>query len=190
MHRNSSFSGARRAAAATIALAAVVVCTPPTAEAADNTATGDIAGVGADLTDSNTFTLTSTTLALVKTAFRNGTEMVSGATVPRGTLVQFMVYVDNATAFSVDDLNVSDVLDPAFVYQPGTIRVDNSVATGATNAAIFAAVSAAAPVSDANDGDAAGMSGTTLTAGSGGGNAQVDIAASRVYAVLFDVTVQ
>jgi hypothetical protein len=101
-----------------------------------------------------------------------------------------MVYVDNATAFSVDDLNVSDVLDPAFVYQPGTIRVDNSVATGATNAAIFAAVSAAAPVSDANDGDAAGMSGTTLTAGSGGGNAQVDIAASRVYAVLFDVTVQ
>jgi hypothetical protein len=104
--------------------------------------------------------------------------------------VQFLVYVDNTTAFSVDDLNVSDVLDPAFVYQTGTIRVDNSVATGANHAAIFAAVSAAAALTDGNDADAAGISGTTITAGSGGGNAQVDIAASRVYAVLFDVTVQ
>jgi hypothetical protein len=189
MNRNPSFAGAGVAVAAAIWLTALVF-TPLTARAADNTATGDIAGVGADLNDSNTFTLNSTTLSLVKTAFRNGTELASGATLPRGTLVQFLVYVDNTTAFAVDDLNVSDVLDPAFVYQAGTIRVDNSVATGAANAAIFAAVSASAPVSDANDGDVAGIAGTTLTAGTGGGNAQVDIAASSVYAVLFDVTVQ
>lgn len=189
MNRNPSFAGAGVAVAAATWLAALVF-TPLAARAADNTATGDIAGVGADLNDSNTFTLNSTTLALVKTAFRNGTELASGATLPRGTLVQFMVYVDNSTAFSVDDVNMSDVLDPAFVYQTGTIRVDNSVATGAANAAIFAAVSGAAPLSDANDADAAGIAGTTLTAGSGGGNAQVDIGASSVYAVLFDVTVQ
>lgn len=173
-----------------IGLVGLLVFAPPGARAADNTATGDIGGVGGDLTDSNTFTLNTTTLALVKTAFRGGTELASGATVPRGTLVQFMVYVDNPTAFPVVDVNISDVLDPAFVYQPGTIRVDNTAPTGSTNAAIYAAVSAAGTVSDGNDGDAAGINVTTITAGSGGGNAQVDIAASAVYAVLFDVIVQ
>lgn len=180
----------RLAALATVGLAGLLGFVPIGAQAADNTATGDIAGVGADLTDSNTFTLSTTTLGLVKTAFRNGVELTSGDTLPRGTLVQFMVYVDNPTTFTVGDVNISDTLDPAFVYQAGTIRVDNSAVTGSTNASIYAAVSVAAPVSDATDADAAGINGTTISAGSAGGNAQVDIAASAVYAVLFDVIVQ
>jgi len=180
----------RRAALAVVGVVGALGLAPSAARAADNTATGDVAGVDADLTDSNTFTLNTTTLALVKTAFRNGTELASGAVLPRGTLVQFMIYVDNSTAFQVFDVNVSDVLDPAFVYQAGTIRVDNTAATGSASAAIFAAVSAAAPVTDGNDVDPAGIAGTTITAGSAGGNGQVDIAANAVYAVLFDVIVQ
>ena len=118
------------------------------------------------------------------------TALVGVTNQGQGAHTAFAQVIADELGVSVDDVNVSDILDPAFVYQAGTIRVDNSVATGAANAAIFAAVSATAPVSDANDGDAAGIAGTTLTAGSGGGNAQVNIAASGVYAVLFDVIVQ
>jgi hypothetical protein len=180
----------RLVALAMVGLAGLLAFAPIGAHAADNTATGDIAGVGDDLSNSNTFTLNTTTLALVKTAFRNGIELTSGDTLPRGTLVQFMVYVDNPTAFQVFDVNMSDVLDPAFVYQTGTIRVDNAVATGSTAADIYAAVSVAPVVSDLNDGDAAGINGTTISVGTAGGNAQVDPVAGSVYAVLFDVIVQ
>jgi uncharacterized repeat protein (TIGR01451 family) len=173
-----------------LALAMLLAAVPLRANAADNTAVGDIAGIDADLGDSNTFTLNAMTLALVKTAFRGGTELTSGATLPRGTLVQFMVYIDNPTGVSVTDVNVSDVLDPGFSYQVSSIKVDNTAATGSTPADIYLAVSAAATVTDANDGDVAGISGTTITAGSTGGNGQLDIAANAVWAILFDVTVQ
>ncbi len=165
---------------------------PSNALAADNDATGDIGGDATDLTDSNTFTLNSTTLALVKTAFlTDGTQLTSGATIPKGTLVQFMVYIDNSTAIAVDDVNVQDVLDVAFTYQAGTIKVDNSQNTGATEAAIYAAVNATAALDDAVDGvDEAGISGTTISAGSGAGNAQLDIAGSKVWAMLFTVEMQ
>ena len=127
---------------------------------------------------------------LVKTAFRSGAELTSGATLPRGTLVQFMIYVDNPTGVTVSDLNVSDVLDPGFSYQVSSIKVDNSAATGSAPADVYLAVNAAAPVTDANDGDVAGISGATITAGSTGGNGQLDIAPNAVWAILFDVTVQ
>lgn len=161
------------------------------ANAADNTATGDIAGVATDLTDSNTITINSTTLVLVKTAFlTDGTQLPSGATVASGTLVQFMVYVDNPTAATVPDVNIQDLLDPAFAYQAGTIRADNSLATGATEAEVYAAVSATAPLGDAVDGvDVAGITGATVSAGDGAGNAQLDAGANAVWALLFTARV-
>jgi len=162
------------------------------ADAADNTATGDIAGVAADLVDSNTFTINSAMLTLVKTAFlTDGTQLPSGATVASGTLVQFMVYVDNPTVATVLDVNIQDVLDPAFVYQAGTIRADNSLATGSTEAAVYAAVSGTAPLGDAVDGvDVAGITGATVSAGDGAGNAQLDAGANAVWALLFTARVQ
>lgn len=175
-----------------LTLLLLLLGTPGLAFGADNTATGDIAGQGADLTDSNVFSINSTTLALVKAAFlTDGTQLASGVSVPKGTNVRFLVYVDNTTTIPVADVNAADVLDALFAYQAGTIKVDNSVATGATAAAIYASVNATGALGDAVDGsDVAGISGTTVSAGSGAGNQQLDIAASSVWAMLFEVEVQ
>lgn len=161
------------------------------ASAADNTATGDIAGVAAALNPSNTVTLNTSTLSLVKSAFlADGTQLASGATVPAGIIVRFLIHVDNPTGVSVSDLSLEDVLAAEFRYVPGTLRTDASQASGATEAALYAAAAAAAPLTDAVDGDAAGIAGVTITAGASGGNAPIDLAAGSVRALLFDVTVQ
>jgi hypothetical protein len=170
----------------------LMVFGPSLAMAADNTATGSIAGVDADLNDSNTFTLNSTVLSLVKAAFlSNGTALTSGASVSKGTTVKFLVYVDNTTSSVADSINVSDVLNAAFVYQTGTIKVDVSQNTGATAASIYAAVNAAAAVTDAVSGaDVAGITGSTISAGNVAGNALVTVPASKVWAMLYTVKVQ
>ncbi|MFN0151651.1 MAG: hypothetical protein ACKVU1_13185 [bacterium] len=157
-----------------------------------NTATGTIAGVDADLTDSNTFNINSTTLGLVKTAFlSDGTPIADGADVPKGTTVKFMIYVDNTTGIAVNDVSISDVLNAAFAYQAGTIKVDASEATGATEADIYAAVNAAAALTDAVSGaDAAGITVATISAGSDASNAVVNVAANTVWALLYTVKVQ
>jgi hypothetical protein len=170
--------------------------------AADNTGTGDIGGVAADLTDSNTFTLNSTTLAIAKRAFlADGTPLTTGATLPRGTVVKFMLYVNNNTAVAVNDISMQDVLNATFAYQTGTIKVDNTVAncaiaacTAAEEAAIYTAVDGASALTDTTDADVATYTAGTTTIDLGnsvvGGNAQLDVAANTVYAVLFTVTMQ
>jgi uncharacterized repeat protein (TIGR01451 family) len=178
-------------AAVLLAVLFGLTSTPSAVLAADNLATGDIAGQSGDLTNSNTFTIGSTTLTLVKTAFlTDGTELTSGASVPKGTHVRFMVYIDNTTAVAASDVNVADVLDVAFSYQAGTIKVDNSEATAATTADIYAAVNATSVLTDAVDGDVASITGTTVSVGSGTSNAQLNIAASMVWAILFETEVQ
>ena len=183
----------RRRTRATCGLPAAlaVLLAAGAAPAADNTATGDIAGVAAALNPSNTVTLNTSALALVKTAFlADGTQLASGATVPAGSVVRFLIHVDNPTGVSVSDLSVEDVLAAEFRYVPGTLRTDASQASGATAAALYAAAAAAAPLTDAIDGDAAGIAGVTITAGSSGGNARIDLAAGSVQVLLFDATVQ
>ena len=123
------------------------------AQAEDNTGTGDVAGDPAALVDSNVFTLLSSgaTLTLVKSAFltSDGSQLTSGATLPQGTLVDFMIYVNNSGSVVINDTSIQDVLDPLFVYQPGTIRVDNSQTCAAAvcipgeEPAIYAAAAAA-----------------------------------------------
>jgi hypothetical protein len=175
-----------------VATLAVLALVPPAAQAADNTAIGTVAGVDADLNDSNTITLNTTTLSLIKTAFlQNGTPLVSGSTLPRGTLVKFVVYVDNTTAFATDSINVADVLAAGFQYQPGSIKVDASQNTGATAAAIFAAVDVAAAQTDAVSGaDVVGFAGTTVSAGNTAGNGVVTVPAGKVWAMQFTVRMQ
>ncbi len=168
--------------------------------AADNTGTGDIGGVAADLTDSNIFTLNSTTLAIAKRAFlADGTALTSGATLPRGAVVKFMLYVNNNTAIAVNDISMQDVLDATFAYQTGTIKIDNTVAncaaatcTGPEETAIYTAVNAASALTDAAGDDVASYAAGTINLGNSvvGANTQLDATANSVYAVLFTVTMQ
>ena len=174
-------------------MVAVMMLAGP-AMAADNIGTGDIGGDGASLNDSNTFSLFSTTMSLNKMAFlSNGTQLTSGATLPRGTEVRFVIYVDNTTTFPLTDVSVQDVLDPAFAYQAGTMQVDNSAATGATPSQIYTAVSGGAAVTDDPlDGDVASAVGVTINAGNSVvlTNGQVDVAPSSVWAIMFRTLMQ
>lgn len=174
------------------ALAALFVFSASTAMAADNTATGDIAGGASTITTSNTFTINSTTLALVKAAFlADGTPLATGTSVPKGTLVKFMIYLDNSTIVPADSLNVNDVLAAQFAYQVGTLKVDTSQNTGATAANIYAAVNAAPVLTDAvSAADVVGIAGSTISAGLAAGNGIVTVPASKVWAMLFSVKVQ
>ncbi len=173
----------------------------PVAQAADNTGTGDVAGDGAALGDSNIFQLFSTPgLTLVKTAFLTvgGTQLTTGATLPVGTLVDFMIYVDNKASVVITDTSIQDVLDPLFLYQAGSIRTDNShincvgdPCTAVEEGTIYTAALAGAAASDGVDADPASFVGVTLDVGDQVvGNGQVDAAANRVYAVIFTVQVQ
>ena len=169
------------------------------ARAATNTVTGDIAGIDADLGDSNTVTLTAQALGLIKRAFlANGTAIASGATLPRGTTVKFLIYINNDTAFGVNDVSAQDVLAAGFAYQAGTLRVDNvvnnclaAVCTVAEEAAIYASVNATAARTDVIDADVVSVTGATIDAGNQSVlNGQLNIAANKVWAMLFTVVMQ
>ena len=168
--------------------------------AATNQGTGDIGGDSSDLTDSNVFNLSTTTLALVKKAFlaSDGSAISDGASLPRGTLVKFMIYINNTTAFAVNDVSARDVLNAAFFYQAGTLKVDSSVAncaaascTTGEEATIFTAVDGVAASTDAVDGDVVSIAGATIDAGNQNvANGPVNIPANRVWAVLLTVEMQ
>lgn len=171
------------------------------AMAAPNQGTGDVAGDGAALVDSNVFNLLSTgsALTLVKRAFlADGTPITSGSTLPTGTLVKFMIYVNNTSSIQISDVSMRDVLDPLFLYEAGTIKVDNSVAncaaiacTPAEEAAVFAAADASAALSDAVDADVASFAGVTVDAGNQNvANAQMNASANTVLALVFSVRMQ
>jgi hypothetical protein len=175
----------------------------PVAQAADNTGTGDVAGDAAALADSNIFQLFATpALGLAKTAFLTvgGTQLTSGATLPTGTLVDFMIYVDNKASVVITDTSIQDVLDPLFLYQAGTIRFDNThincagaACIPAEEVTIYAAALGGTAVSDAVDGpDVGSFAGVTVDVGDEVivGNGQLDAAANRVLAVIFTVQVQ
>lgn len=173
-----------------------------TAVAAPNQGTGDVAGDGAALVDSNVFNLLSTgsALGLVKRAFlADGTPITSGSTLPTGTLVKFMIYVNNTSSIQVSDVSMQDTLDALFLYQGGTIKVDNSVAncaaiacTPAEELAVFAAADASGALTDAvAGGDVASYTGTTIDAGNQSqANDQMNAAANAVLALVFTVQMQ
>ena len=136
-------------------------------------------------------------LGIVKLAFwPDGTPIPTGATIPSGVEFKYLLYVNNPGAM-ISDVTVRDVLDPAFVYQAGTIRADNSLANCAAatcipaeELAIFTAVDAAALLTDAADADVASYTGGSLSVDTGDGNVanlQLDINANAVWAILFSV---
>ena len=172
------------------------------AQAANNQGTGDIAGVGADLTDSNLFALvTSPTLALVKTAFvtSTGLALTTGDSLPAGTEVDFMIYLNNESDVLVADVSMQDVLNALFLYKAGTIYIDNAVDECALTActlieekAIYDAAILTVLKSDGVDADTVSIAGVTIDVGDEviAGNAQQDAAANKVLALVFTVTMQ
>ena len=174
-----------------------------TAFAEFNTGTGDVNGDTNALADSVAFELSSTGagLQLVKTAFMtsDGSPIGTGSTVPQGTNVDFMIYVNNLGSVAINDVSIQDVLDPLFLYTAGTIRVDNSVANCALaacdtteEAAIYAAASGVAANTDAVDlADTSSFAGVTMDAGDQAvANGTLNVAANSVLAVVFTVQVQ
>ena len=182
-----------------LAAAGAALFTASSAMAATNQGTGDVAGDSAALTSSNVFSLTTKTLALYKKAFlaSDGSVIADGATIPKGTLVKFMIYVNNDTPVAVDDLSARDVLAATFTYQTGTLKVDNSVAncaaatcTTVEEAAVYAAVNATAAKTDGIDGDVVSYNAGTTTIDAGNqtvANGRLDVAKNTVWAMLFTV---
>jgi hypothetical protein len=136
-------------------------------------------------------------LDIVKRAFwPDGTPIPTGSTIPSGVEFKYMLYINNPGGLRTD-VTLRDALDPAFLYQAGTIQVDNTVAecaalacTAVEEQAIFTAADAAPVLTDAIDGDVASYTGagTTIDAGNGNvGNLQLDINGSAVWAMLFSV---
>ncbi len=196
--------------AATALAALLAMASVQTAFAEFNTGTGDVAGDNNALANSAPFELSSTGagLQLVKTAWMtsDGSPIGSSSTVPQGTSVDFMIYVSNPGSIDINDVSIQDVLDPLFVYDGLTdsIRVlnVNLAVTGscaavpctpAEEAAIYAAVSAAAANTNAAGDDTSSFDGTdTIDAGdeNEGTNTALTADADRVLAVVFTVQVQ
>ncbi len=196
--------------AATALAALLAMASVQTAFAEFNTGTGDVAGDNNALANSAPFELSSTGagLQLVKTAWMtsDGSPIGSSSTVPQGTSVDFMIYVSNPGSIDINDVSIQDVLDPLFVYDGLTdsIRVlnVNLAVTGscaavpctpAEEAAIYAAVSAAAANTNAAGDDTSSFDGIdTIDAGdeNEGTNTALTADADRVLAVVFTVHVQ
>ena len=111
-----------------------------------------------------------------------------------------MLYINNFQAAGKTNVSIVDVLDPTFVYQVDSIRIDNSVdncaapiCSAAEEAAIFAAVNSNAASTDIADADVVSYSSGTATVEAGNriqSNAQLDIASNKEWVILFTVKVQ
>ncbi len=137
-------------------------------------------------------------VSMVKRAFQlDGTPIASGSTLPSGTPVRFLIYIDNPSG-AVIDSSLQDALDPLFAYQAGSIKVSNALVSSVVcpagvcdEAAIFAAADTGTGATDAVDADVVGLSGVTIHAGDGTvANARLDLAGDRVWALVFTVVIQ
>lgn len=135
---------------------------------------------------------------IVKRAFQiDGTPIPDGSALPAGQPVKFLLYINNPGPPLVD-VSLQDVLDPVFLYQPGSARYDNSTpscavyaCTAVEEAAILAAADGGTAGTDAEDGDVINFTGVTLDMGNRfAAGAQLDLAADSVWAVVFTVQMQ
>jgi hypothetical protein len=170
------------------------------AQAAPNQGTGDVAGDGAALGNSNVFNLSSASaLTLVKTAFLTvgGTPLADNDTVPAGTSVDFMIYINNESSVAINDVSIQDVLNVAFTKDVDNIHIDTAVADcgvtcdAAEEAAIYASAIATGALSDAAGDDTVSFAALTVDAGNSvvGTNTRLDVPANKVLALVFTVVV-
>ena len=171
------------------------------AQAADNTGTGDVAGVPGDLTNSSIFQLFRSSPTLVKTAFLagGGAALTSGDVLPAGTSIDFLIYLVNEADVAILDVSIQDALT-GFTYTPGTIRVlnttlssvcaDPTLCTAGEEVTIYDDVRGTGPLLDTVElGDAASFIGTQVDVGDQvQTNAQQDVSAGTILAVVFTAT--
>jgi uncharacterized repeat protein (TIGR01451 family) len=170
--------------------------------AAGNQVTGDVASDAGALVDSNVVTLTAgNPLNLVKRAYlQDGTRVPDSSDLAEGTVFDFLIYISNDSDVSVNDVSLRDVLDPAFAYQTGTIRIDNTVVNCSTPVCstpeednVYLATAGNTPLNDAVDADVASYTAGTTTIDVGDENetnAPLSLAPQKVWAVVFTVKVQ
>ena len=137
-----------------VALLVSLLGTGGPASAVTNAALGGFGGLnngtlqGGDGTGTAAVTIEVAALALVKQARdATGAVLPDGAPVAAGQTIFFVLFVDNPTLYPAEDLQITDLLDQSqFTYIPGTLA-GTTVATGASDAALWGA--AWAPLSDA-----------------------------------------
>ena len=166
------------------------------AHAADNTAIGDVNSVDADLDDSNTFTLNTFTPQLQKRAFltSDNTALADGDTLPAGTSVDFLIYLDNRGNVDIDDVGIQDTL-VGFTYVASSIRVLNTtnqcviaVCTAGEELTMYDDARVTVALSDTVGNDAASFIAAVVEIGNNGvqtTNAQQNALANEVLAVVF-----
>ena len=180
----------------------VFLIASPMAQAATNTALGDIAGVGGDLDNSLVFTLLTSTPTLVKRAFLagGGAALTSGDRLPAGTSIDFLIYLNNEADIAILDVSIQDDLTTGFSYTPGTIRVlnttlssvcaDPTACTAGEEVTIYDDVRVTGALPDTVElGNAASFIGTQVDVGDQvQANAQQDVSANTILAVVFTAT--
>jgi hypothetical protein len=137
-------------------------------------------------------------LAVMKRAYLpGGTPIATGTALPRGTDVDFVLYVNNPGAVAAD-ISLDDLLAPGFTYIGGTMRYSSTTpncptggCTPAQEATIYTAAAAGTAGTEAIDGDVVSFGASTVRVGNQNvANAQLNIPAGRVWAVLFRVRMQ
>lgn len=172
--------------------------------AATNQALGSIGTVSADLADSNIITLNSQGLSLFKRAFlaSDNSVIADGSTLPSGTKIRFLIYVNNPTAYAVGDVRVTDQL-AGFTYvtllNGGVLReanVPNACAAAACSAGeesgILTAVLATADKTEAADADSLSYDSgtTTVSAGLTANTTSITANATSAWGMVFEATIQ
>ena len=101
-----------------------------TAHAGTNQAT-DPGGGGVSLGPSNTVTVNSQTLNIVKEArLLDGTLLASPVNLPSGAKFYFVLYIDNTADIALSDVRIIDAIDTgAFTMDATTFEILNSVAS-------------------------------------------------------------
>ncbi len=182
-----------------VLLAAVTVAVmfgPTPVMAAQNTANWDIGGAPQTASTINLFSYANGSVTLTKAAFlTDGTPLPDGSTVPQNTDVKFMIYVRNTNGFTMNDISISDIINPAeFTFNPAAsptpFQIDSSQSDVATETVIYNAVNASATTAtSAAADDVASFVGGTVNVGTTGGDTQLNIPANTTWAILFTVTV-
>jgi uncharacterized repeat protein (TIGR01451 family) len=177
---------------AAVAVLSAALLLPGSVMAADNIGTGDIGGDGASLSDSNTFSLFTTTMSLNKMAFlSNGTALANSTVLPRGTEVQFVVYIDNTTPIPLNDVSIQDILVPTFVYQTGSMMTA-TLAAGSSQALIYSTIiNGAGTLTDGTADDIASYASSTIDVGNQNAvNSILDVPGNSVWGILFRTLMQ
>ena len=167
------------------------------AQAAENTALGDVNGDTNDLADSNMFTLNTFAAALQKRAFltSDNSALTSGQILPAGTSVDFLIYLSNESSLDINDVGILDTL-AGFTYVPNSLHVLNTTAacaapcTPGEEATIYADALGGGVKTDVINDDEASFTVATVEVGNNttAGNTQQNAAANFVLALVFTAT--